>query len=93
MFPFSEEDLCVAVKNYLPSIEEYIKSHQGSMKLLGVKGNTVYIELGGACNGCSMSTMTTKMVAQKRLRELIHPDLIVENILEMDLPKDVKRCN
>jgi Fe-S cluster biogenesis protein NfuA len=80
MMPFSDEDLYVAVSNYLPKIEEYIKSHEGTMKLLGVKDGVVYIELGGTCNGCSMSTMTTKMVVQKKLRELIHPELVVESL-------------
>jgi len=80
--PFSDEDLYVAVSNYLPKIEEYIKSHEGTMKLLGVKNGVVYIELGGTCNGCSMSTMTTKMVVQKKLRELIHPELTVESVFQ-----------
>ena len=80
MMPFSDEDLYIATSNFLPKIEEYIKSHQGTMRLLGVKDGVIYIELGGTCNGCSMSTMTTKMVVQKNLRELIHPEIVVESI-------------
>jgi len=80
MIPFSDEDLYIATANYLPKIEEYIKSHEGTMKLLGVKDGVIYIELGGSCNGCSMSIMTTKMVVQKKLRELIHPEITVESI-------------
>jgi len=30
--PFSDEDLYIAVSNYLPTIEEYIKSHEGTMR-------------------------------------------------------------
>jgi len=92
MIPFSDEDLYVAVSNFLPKIEEYVKSHEGTMKLLGIKNGTVYIELGGTCNGCSMSTMTTKMVVQKKLRELIHPEIAVESIFpgqEEMLPSDI----
>ncbi len=92
MIPFSDEDLYVAASNYLPKIEEYVKSHEGTMKPLGVKDGTIYIELGGACNGCSMSSMTTKMVVQKKLRELIHPEIQVESIFpgqEDTLPKDL----
>ncbi len=95
MMPFSDEDLCVAVKNYLPGIEEYVKSHSGTMRFLGIKSGTAYVELGGTCNGCSMSTMTTKMVIEKRLRELIHPQLSVESIFpgqDETLPKDMIRC-
>jgi len=92
MIPFSDEDLYIAVSNFLPKIEEYVKSHEGTMKLLGIKDGTVYIELGGTCNGCSMSSMTTKMVVQKKLRELIHPEINVESIFpgqEDMLPKDI----
>jgi len=92
MIPFSDEDLYIAAKNYLPQIGEYVKSHEGTMKLLGVKDGVIYIELGGTCNGCSMSTMTTKMVVEKKLRELIHPELKVESIFpgqEDMLPRGV----
>jgi len=95
MIPFSDEDLYIATTNYLPKIEEYVKSHEGTMKLLGVKDGTIYIELGGTCNGCSMSTMTTKMVVQKKLRELIHPEISVESIFpgqEDTLPKDIYKA-
>lgn len=95
MMPFSDEDLCTAVKNYLPSIEEYVKSHDGTMGFQGVKDGTAYIILGGTCNGCSMSTMTTKMVVQKKLRELIHPELIVESVFPdqiYQLPDNLVKC-
>jgi Fe-S cluster biogenesis protein NfuA len=95
MMPFSDEDLCVAVKNFLPSVEAYVKSHEGTIGLKGVRDGTVYVELGGTCNGCSMSVMTTKMVIQKRLRELIHPELNVESIFpdqEETLPAGLVTC-
>ncbi len=77
---FSDEDIYKAVKHYLPQVNEYVKSHGGAIKLLGVKNGTVYIELTGSCHGCSMSLMTTKMVVQKQLRELIYPELLVINV-------------
>jgi len=92
MIPFSDEDLYIATANYLPKIEEYIKSHKGTMKLLGVKNGIIYIELGGTCNGCSMSTTTTKMVVEKRLREFIHPEITVKSIFpgeENTLPEKI----
>ena len=96
MIPFSDEDLYIATANYLPKIEEYVKSHEGTMKLLGVKDGVIYVELGGTCNGCSMSTMTTKMVVQKKLRELIHPEITVESIFpgqEDTLPEGIYRAS
>jgi Fe-S cluster biogenesis protein NfuA len=95
MMPFSDDDLCEAIKNFLPGIEEYVKSHQGTMTFLGVKDSIAYVELGGTCNGCSMSIMTTKMVIEKKLRELIHPELKVESIFpdQRDtLPSDLTVC-
>jgi Fe-S cluster biogenesis protein NfuA len=77
---FSDEDLYEAVKNFLPQVSEYVSSHGGGLELLGVKDGVVYIRLIGACGGCSMSLMTTKMVVQRKLRELIHPELMVENV-------------
>jgi len=77
---FSDEDIYEAVKHHLPVVNEYVNSHGGDIKLLGTKEGTVYIELMGTCHGCSMSLMTTKMVVQKKLRELIHPELEVINV-------------
>jgi Fe-S cluster biogenesis protein NfuA len=53
---------------------------------LGVKDGILYIKLTGACGGCSMSLMTTKMVVKKKLRELIYPALSVVNV--DDTPED-----
>jgi len=77
---FSDEDIYEAVKHHLPVVNEYVNSHGGDIKLLGTKNGVVYIELTGTCHGCSMSLMTTKMVVQRKLRELIHPELVVINV-------------
>jgi len=77
---FLDEDIYDAVKNYIPKVSEYVNSHGGGITLLGAKDGVVYITLIGACSGCSMSLMTTKMVVQKKLRELIHPELQVVNV-------------
>jgi Fe-S cluster biogenesis protein NfuA len=61
-------------------VNEYVNSHGGDIKLLGTKNGVVYIELTGTCHGCSMSLMTTKMVVERKLRELIHPELVVVNV-------------
>jgi Fe-S cluster biogenesis protein NfuA len=92
VMPFSDEDIYTAVKNHLPSVIEYVKGHGGDIRLLGVKDGRAYIQLTGACHGCSMSLMTTKMIVEKRLRELIHPNLEVVNVetgQEDALPDDL----
>ncbi len=80
MMPFSDKDIYEAVKNNLPNVSQYVSSHGGGITLLGAKDGIVYIELTGVCGGCSMSLMTTKMVVQKELRALIHPELNVTNV-------------
>jgi len=92
MMPFSDEDIYEAVKSNLPKVSAYVSSHGGGISLLGAKDGTVYIELTGVCGGCSMSVMTTKMVVQKELRALLHPELNVVNVdgtPENILPEDV----
>ena len=76
----TDQEVYNAVKHYLPTVNEYIKSHGGKIKLLGVKDDSVYIELSGACHVCAMSLMTTKLVVEKSLREFIGPKLNVINI-------------
>ena len=91
MFPFSEEELYYAVENALPKVSAYVDSHGGGIALLGVKDAVVYIQLGGACSGCSMSLMTTNMVVRRELRNLIHPELFVINVdgtPENELPSE-----
>ena len=77
---FEDKEIYTAVKHHLPTVTEYVSSHGGDIKLLGTNNGIVYIELTGACHGCAMSLMTTKMVVQKKLRELIHPELVVVNV-------------
>ena len=80
MFPFSDEELYYAVEKVLPDVSTYVDSHGGGIALLGVNDAVVYIQLGGACSGCSMSLMTTNMVVRRELRKLIHPELFVINV-------------
>ena len=91
MFPFSDEELYYAVENVLSDVSTYVDSHGGGIALLGVNDAVVYIQLGGACSGCSMSLMTTNMVVRRELRKLIHPELFVINVdgtPENELPSE-----
>ncbi len=80
MMPFTDVEIYEAVKNNIPKVSSYVSSHGGGITLLGVKDGLVYIELIGTCSGCAMSLMTTKMVVQKELRALIHPELNLVNV-------------
>ena len=92
MIPFSDEELYDAVEFNIPKVSSYVSSHGGGITLLGVKDSLVYIELVGTCSGCAMSLMTTKMVVQKELRTLIHPELELKNVdgtAENAVPEDI----
>jgi len=92
MMPFTDEEIYEAVKNNLDKVSSYVSSHGGGITLLGSKDGIVYIELIGTCSGCAMSLMTTKMVVQKELRALIHPELNIVNVdgnPENALPDDI----
>ena len=92
MMPFTDEEIYEAVENNLDKVSSFVSSHGGGITLLGSKEGIVYIELIGTCSGCAMSLMTTKMVVQKELRALIHPELNIVNVdgtPENILPQDV----
>ncbi|MBN1231249.1 MAG: NifU family protein [Anaerolineales bacterium] len=51
-----------------------LASHNGFVNLLGVKGDTVFIEMGGGCQGCARARMTLKESIEK---------IIFENVPEV----------
>ncbi len=81
MMPFSDEDLLPAVKNIIDNkIAPMLAQDGGAMALLDVKGGKVYVQLQGACVGCSASGSTLKYVVEKELKAAIHPELIILNV-------------
>jgi len=55
-------------------INPALGSHGGSVELVDVKGNSIYVKLGGGCQGCASAKMTLKMGIERILRERI-PEL------------------
>ncbi len=55
-----------------------LESDGGSIELIDVDGNTVYVALRGACSSCSAAQVTLKDYVQAKLRELVTDDLVVE---------------
>ncbi len=51
----------------------------GDVELVDVDGNTVSVALRGLCTSCPSSGLT-KAGIESKLRELVHPDLIVEEV-------------
>jgi Fe/S biogenesis protein NfuA len=61
-------------------INPQIASHGGMVVLVDVSDDTLYIRMGGGCQGCSASAATLRMGIEKMIREHI-PD--IENIVDV----------
>ena len=80
-FPFTDEDLQEPVSNIVAKkISPMLARDGGAIKLLAIKNAKVYIQLQGACVGCSASGTTLKYIVEKELKSAIHPDLIIVNV-------------
>ncbi len=92
MMPFSDDDLEYPINNIINTkISPMLAKDGGAIKLLKIKNGVVYIQLQGACVGCSSSGTTLKFVVEKNLKELIHPELEIKNIplgFEDTIPND-----
>ena len=82
MIPFTDEELLPAVEQSIEKVKPMLALDGGGMKLLGVKNGKVFVQLQGACVGCSASNQTLKYGIERQLRMDIHPELEVINLAE-----------
>ena len=47
---------------------------------MDVDGNRVMVRLGGTCSTCAKSHITLKHYVENKLRELVSPELVVEEV-------------
>jgi Fe-S cluster biogenesis protein NfuA len=80
MIPFSDEELKPVVEKTLEKVKPSLALDGGGLKLLDVRGGKVFVQLQGACVGCSASNQTVKYLIEKQLRIDIHPEIEVINI-------------
>src|SRR5262249_28332036 len=67
----SEGDLKWAIGDLLErEINPAVGQHGGWVELIDVKGNTVYLRLGGGCQGCGAADVTLKQGIERAIREL-----------------------
>jgi len=52
-------------------INPSIAAHGGFVELLEVKGNEVYLRLGGGCQGCGMADVTLKQGIEGSIRKVV----------------------
>ena len=80
MIPFSDEELLSPVSDVIDKLRPSLALDGGDIDFLTVKNGTVYVQLKGACVGCSSSGTTLKYGVERQLRMDIHPELTVVNV-------------
>jgi NifU-like protein len=61
-------------------IRPMLQQDGGDLELIDVDGNRVFVALRGMCTSCPSSGLTLKMGIESKLKELVHPDLVVEEV-------------
>lgn len=56
------------IEEAVASVRPTLRADGGDIELVDINGNSVYVELSGACSGCSLATATLGLV-QQRLME------------------------
>lgn len=68
----AEGDLKWAIGDLLErEINPAVAQHGGFVELIDVKGNNVFIRLGGGCQGCGAADVTLKQGIEKAIRTLV----------------------
>jgi Fe-S cluster biogenesis protein NfuA len=68
----SESEIRVKVQGLLErEINPALGRHGGFVELIDVKQNSIFLKLGGGCQGCASASMTLKMGIEKTIREQI----------------------
>ncbi len=81
MMPFSDEDLRPPVSSIIESkIAPMLARDGGAIQLIDIMNGKVYVQLQGACVGCSASGSTLKFIVEKELKAAIHPELEIINV-------------
>ncbi len=61
-------------------IKPSLEKDGGDIELIDVEGNTVLVKLRGTCSSCVASEVTLKHYVESKLRELVTPELVVEEV-------------
>ena len=61
-------------------INPNLKKDAGRLELVDVDGNRVLVRMGGSCASCAKSPITLKHYVESKLRELVAPELVVEEV-------------
>jgi len=61
-------------------ISPSLQKDGGNIELVDVDGKRVLVQLRGACSSCKSSQLTLKQFVEKRLRETVEHDIVVEEV-------------
>lgn len=61
-------------------IKPALNQDGGDIELVDVDGNRVMVKLRGTCASCSKSQITLKHYVESKLKDLVSPDLVVEEV-------------
>lgn len=68
----SEEGIREGIQKVIDiEVNPGVAGHGGSVTLLGVRGNTVTIQMGGGCQGCSAADLTLKQGIHTAFRKAV----------------------
>lgn len=68
----SEEEIRWTLQRVIENeINPGIAAHSGRIVLNRVEGNTVYITMGGGCQGCAMSSLTLRQGVERAFRDAV----------------------
>jgi nitrite reductase/ring-hydroxylating ferredoxin subunit/Fe-S cluster biogenesis protein NfuA len=62
-------DPMTEAERVLAGVRPQLQSHGGDVKLVRIEADTAYVRLEGACNGCSMSSVTLRNLVESALVE------------------------
>jgi NifU-like protein len=61
-------------------ISPSLRQDGGDLELIDVDGNTVLVKLRGTCATCAASEVTLKNYVESKLREMVAPELVVQEV-------------
>jgi NifU-like protein len=61
-------------------IRPSLKHDGGDIEIIDIIGNRVIVATRGACSTCKASDITLKHFVEHRLKELVSPDIVVEEV-------------
>lgn len=64
-------DVMTQAARVLEAVKPYMRSHGGDVELVKIEGDTAFVRLHGACNGCSLSAVTLRNGVEETLKEHI----------------------